>query len=133
MLHPARYLNLSTPIWLSSWLIGILLLKVVVANCGFLAGLAVSVVEAIGSFLIGLPLGRLFASLTQAAVVLGLVWLGFRRILGTNSIPVKALEWLFTVGVRQLPNAIRWLTVTIARAISSRSHEETPPVRGGRQ
>lgn len=133
LLHPARYLNLSTPIWLCSWLIGILMLKLVVANFGFLVGLAVSVAEAIGSFVIGLPLGRLFASLTQAVVVLGLVWLAFRRILGANSIPVKAVERLCALGARQLPHVIRWSAKTIARTVSSRSRQNLPPPRGGRE
>lgn len=133
LLHPARYLNLSSPICLCSWLVGILLLKLAVANFGILVGLAVSVVEAVGSFVIGLPLGQLFASLPQAAVVLGLLWLGFRRILGVNSQLVKAIERLSALCARQLPHVIRWTAKTIARAISSRPQQDKPPLRGGRQ
>lgn len=133
LLHPARYLNLSTPIWLCSWLIGILLLKLIVANFGLLVELAVGGVEAIGSFVIGLPLGRLLASLTQTAVVLGLVWMGFRRILGATSVPVKTLEFLVTLGVRQLPNAIRWSATIVTQAVSSWSRKEGHPLGRKRQ
>jgi hypothetical protein len=111
-------MNLSLPVILASWVIGLLLLKLLISNLRAVLGIVIGGIEVIGSFLLGQSLGAFFGSLFQIAVACALIWLAFRRILGQNSIPIRAFENLLRQCARQVPHLIRWMAKTVLRAIS---------------
>lgn len=118
LLQHARYVNLSLPVILASWLVGLLLLKLLISNIGALVAFVIGGIEVVGSFLLGQSLGAFFGGIFQITVVCALIWLAFRRILGRNSFPVKAFESLLRQCARQAPHLIRWTTKMLLRAIS---------------
>lgn len=89
-------------------------------------GFAIGGIEGIGSFLLGQSLGAFFGGLFQMAVVCTLIWLGFRRILGQNSLPVKAFENLLKSCARQIPHLLRWSARMFMRAVSGAPKQSGP-------
>lgn len=111
---------------LASWVIGLLLLKLLISNLGAVIGFAIGGIESIGSFLLGQSLGAFFGGFFQLAVVCTLIWLGFRRILGQNSFPVKTFENLLRNCARQIPHLLRWSVKMFLRAVSGAPKQSGP-------
>ncbi|MBI5706475.1 MAG: hypothetical protein HZC36_05740 [Armatimonadetes bacterium] len=111
---------------LASWIIGLLLLKLLISNLGAVLGIVIGGLEGIGSFLFGQSLGAFFGGLFQIAVVCAIMWLGFRRILGQNSLPVKAFENVLKSCARQIPHLLRWSVKVFMRAVSGAPKQSGP-------
>lgn len=95
LLRPARQISFTPFLSLAACIVGLVILKFLVARSGFLWQVAVGAADAIGSFVVGRSLACMLGSLFQAVVVLALVWLAIRTIIGKNSDLTKSLERLF--------------------------------------
>lgn len=94
LLQPARQLSMAGPLSMFAWIIGLLLLKFLLTNVSGLIGLVESGADMIGSFVIGQSLGQFLGCLTQAGVIVVLVWLALRHVFGRESRLVMGLERL---------------------------------------
>lgn len=108
-MQPARYLNLGFPICLCSWVIGLLILKLVIANLGTMFGFGLSGVDSVGSFILGRSLGELLGLLLRLALIVSLTWLALRRIVGRDSGLARGTERLTYLTLRTLLRCAIWL------------------------
>lgn len=131
LLPVARSLDLRTPMVLASWFVGLLGLKLLLSNLGLILGLVFNLGDSVFSFVTGLSIGVLLGGLIQHGVVLGIIWVAFRKILGANSLPVRAIERLIIAALRRTPALLVWCARAFVRSISPRSHRERMPERGG--
>jgi hypothetical protein len=129
LLQPARFLNLGLPTRLCAWAIGLLLLKLAIANLGTLIHLAACFAFQLGSWLVGAPLVHLVCLLLPYVVVTLIFWVGFRTILGAKSLPVQMMERAFLYTLRNSPKVLAWWARTAVKAISRRS---TPSNQSGK-
>lgn len=127
LLQAARYVDLTVPVFLASWAIGLLLIKLVIANLGSILGLALQALSVVGSFLLGQSVGLFVGSLFQLAVVCGLIYLAFRKILGKDSMPVKWFESAAKWGVRQAPRVARSIATMALKAIAGSRKQKGAP------
>ncbi len=118
LLQAARYLDLTMPVFLASWVVGLLLIKLLISNLGAALGLALHVLGFIGSFLLGESMGIFLGSLIQLTIVCALIFLAFRKILGKDALPVKWLEGLLKYVMRQVPHVARWTVKAILKMIA---------------
>lgn len=123
LLQAARYVDLTMPVFLASWAIGLLLIKLLIANFGSILGLAYQALSLVGSFLLGQSVGLFVGSLFQLAVACGLIYLAFRKILGKDSMPVKAIEILVKQGARQVPHVLHWAIKAVIGVISGKQRQ----------
>jgi hypothetical protein len=132
LLRPARYLNLRLPALILSWIVGLILLKLVFANIGAFLGLVFAALGAALSFVLGQSVGLALGAQLQYVVVLALLWLAFRKILGARSLPIRGVEILVEGACRALPRVARLGWIALLRAISGAHEPQRPPMRGGR-
>lgn len=130
LLQPARSLNLRFSLLLLSWVVGLIALKVLFANFGIVLGFVFGMLGAAFSFVLGQSVGLVFGALIQYVVVLTLIWVAFRRILGAQSIPVRAIECLTTKAVRAVPKVTRWGWDALSALIGGQGRRQNSPPRG---
>jgi hypothetical protein len=102
-------------------------LKIVLANIELVLEFILVLLGEALSFVLGQSVGLVLAELFQYVVVLILIWLAFRRMLGAQSIPVRAVECLAANVLRAVPKATRWAWAVLAAIIGGQRRSQNPP------
>jgi hypothetical protein len=92
----AHYTSLDVPVKLTAWFIGLVLLKICIANLPALFRMALAALNSVGSFVFGTAPAEILGNVLRVTVISALVWIGFRRILGWDTNLVKGIERLAT-------------------------------------
>lgn len=95
----AHYTSLDVPVKLTAWFIGLILLKICIANLPALFQVALAALNSVGSFVFGAAPAEILGNVLRVAVISALVWIAFRRILGWDANLVKGIERVVTGAV----------------------------------